>query len=68
MKENYYPETMTIRLPSFLYRNIVAEVSKRNFRKKNGERNDNVFLNRVLSNMLAYRAYKKEFGKMPRRK
>ena len=52
---------MTLRVPSLLARLIPAEVSKRNFIKKNGLGNENEFFNKVLPNMLAYRAYKKGF-------
>ena len=40
---------------------IAAEVAKRNFIKKNGLGNENEFFNKMLPNMLAYRAYKKGF-------
>lgn len=52
---------MTIRVPSFVTRLIAAEVSKRNFFKCNGQGNENDFLNKMLPNMLAYRAYKKGY-------
>lgn len=40
---------------------IAAEVAKRNFIKKNGQGNENEFFNKMLPNMLAYRAYKKGY-------
>ncbi len=52
---------MTIRVPSFVTRLINAEVSKRNFFKPNGQGNENEFLNKMLPNMLSYRAYKKGY-------
>ena len=52
---------MTIRVPSFVSRLINAEVSKRNFFKTNGQGNENEFLNKMLPNMLSYRAYKKGY-------
>ena len=61
MRDKFYPQTMTIRIPSLLARHVPAEVSKRNFIKKNGLGNENEFFNKMLPNMLAYRAYKKGF-------
>ena len=61
MRDKFYPQTMTLRVPSLLARLVPAEVSKRNFIKKNGLGNENEFLNKMLPNMLAYRAYKKGF-------
>lgn len=61
MRDKFYPQTMTLRVPSLLARLMPAEVSKRNFIKKNGLGNENEFLNKMLPNMLAYRAYKKGF-------
>ena len=52
---------MTIRVPGLLAKLVPAEVSKRNFVKKNGLGNENEFFNKMLPNMLAYRAYKKGF-------
>ena len=59
MRDIFFPQTMAIRVPSSLTRLIAAEVSKRNFFKHNGQGNENEFLNKMLPNMLAYRAYKK---------
>ena len=61
MRDKFYPKTMTIRVPSLLAKLVPAEVSKRNFVKKNGRGNENEFFNKILPNMLAYRAYKKGF-------
>jgi hypothetical protein len=52
---------MTIRVPSFVSRLVAAEVSKRDFLKPNGQGNENEFFNKMLPNMLAYRAYKKGY-------
>ena len=52
---------MAIRVPSFVTRLTAAEVSKRNFLKSNGHGNENEFFNKMLPNMLAYRAYKKGY-------
>ena len=52
---------MVIRVPSFLSKLVPAEVSKRNFVKKNGQGNENEFFNKMLPNMLSFRAYKKGF-------
>lgn len=52
---------MTVRVPSFVTRLVAAEVSKRNFLKSNGQGNENEFFNKMLPNMLAYRAYKKGY-------
>lgn len=61
MRDKFYPQTMTLRVPGLLARLVPAEVSKRNFMKKNGRGNENEFFNKMLPNMLAYRAYKKGF-------
>lgn len=61
MRDIFFPKTMTIRVPSFVTRLVAAEVSKRNFLKPDGQGNENDFFNRILPNMLAYRAYKKGF-------
>ena len=61
MRDKFYPQTMTLRVPGLLARLVPAEVSKRNFIKKNGLGNENEFFNKMLPNMLAYRAYKKGF-------
>ena len=52
---------MTIRMPNLMTKLIAAEVAKRNFIKKNGQSNENEFLNKMLPNMLAFRSYKKVF-------
>ena len=52
---------MVIRIPNFLKKILVAELPKRNFLKLDGQGNENEFLNKMLPNMLAYRAYKKGF-------
>ena len=36
MRDKFYPQTMTLRVPGLLARLVPAEVSKRNFIKKNG--------------------------------
>lgn len=59
MNENYYQNTITIRMPSIMTNLISAEVAKRNFFNKDGQINVNEFLNKMLPNMLAYREYKK---------
>lgn len=59
MKDNFFPKTMAIRVPGLLTRLVAAEVSKRNFFKKNGQGNENEFFNKILPNMLKYRAKKK---------
>ena len=61
MKETYSAKTITIRVPNFVTRQIDAETSKRNFFKPNGQGNENGFINKMLPNMLAYRAYKKGY-------
>ena len=61
MRDRFFPKTMTIRVPSFVTRLIAAEVSKRDFLKSNGQGNENEFFNKMLPNMLAYRAYKKGY-------
>lgn len=61
MKDLFFPQTMAIRMPSFMTKLIAAEVAKRNFIKKNGQGNENEFFNKMLPNMLAYRAYKKGY-------
>ena len=61
MRDKFYPQTMTLRVPGLLARLVPSEVSKRNFIKKNGLGNENEFFNKMLPNMLAYRAYKKGF-------
>ena len=48
-------------MPNLMTKLIVAEVAKRNFIKKNGQSNENEFFNKMLPNMLAFRAYKKGF-------
>ncbi len=50
---------MAIRVPCLLANLVPAEISKRQFFKSNGEGNANEFFNKMLPNMLAYRAYKK---------
>ena len=52
---------MAIRVPSFVARLVAAELPKRGFLKPNGLGNENEFYNKMLPNMLAYRAYKKGF-------
>lgn len=52
---------MRIRMPNLMTKLIAAEVVKRNVVKKNGQYSENDFLNKMLPNMLAYRAYKKGF-------
>lgn len=59
MRDLFFPQTMRIRIPRLIDRQLTAEVSKRNFLKKNGHGNENEFLNKMLPNMLAYRMYKK---------
>lgn len=61
MRDIFFPKTMTVRVPSFLTKLVTAEVSKRNFIKKNGQGNENEFFNKMLPGMLAYRTYKKGF-------
>ena len=61
MRDIFFPKTMMIRVPSFITRLVTAEVSKRYFIKKNGHGNENEFFNKMLPNMLEYRAYKKGF-------
>lgn len=48
-------------MPNLMTKLIAAEVAKRNFIKKNGQSNENEFFNKMLPNMLAFRAYKKGF-------
>ncbi|MBQ7307300.1 MAG: hypothetical protein IJW82_02125 [Clostridia bacterium] len=59
MRDKFFPQTMSIRIPSFLVKLIPLEVSKRNFFKKNGQVNENEFFNKMLPEMLEYRDYKK---------
>ena len=59
MRDIFFPKTMTLRLPRILARLITSEAAKRNFKKTNGQGNENRFLNKILPNMLAYRDYKK---------
>ena len=61
MRDIFFPKTMTIRMPNLMTKLIAAEVAKRNFIKKNGQSNENEFFNKMLPNMLAFRAYKKGF-------
>ena len=61
MRDIFFPKTMTIRVPNLMTKLIAAEVAKRNFIKKNGQSNENEFYNKMLPNMLAYRAYKKGY-------
>lgn len=61
MRDIFFPKTMTIRVPSFVTRLVAAEISKRDFWKPNGQGNENEFFNKMLPNMLAYRAYKKGY-------
>lgn len=61
MRDIFFPKTMTIRLPNLMTKLIAAEVAKRNFIKKNGQSNENEFFNKMLPNMLSFRAYKKGF-------
>jgi hypothetical protein len=61
MKYIYAPKTMSIRVASFFAKQLTAEVAKRNFFKPDGHGNENEFFNKMLPNMLAYRAYKKGF-------
>ena len=61
MRNIFFPKTMTIRVPNFIKNLVSAEVSKRNLLKPNGQGNENEFFNKMLPNMLAYRAYKKGY-------
>ena len=61
MRDIFFPKTMTIRVPGFVTRLVAAEISKRDFLKPNGQGNENEFFNKILPNMLAYRAYKKGY-------
>ena len=56
-----FSKTMTIRVPSFVTRLVAAELPKRDFLKSDGRGNENEFYNKMLPNMLAYRAYKKGY-------
>ncbi len=61
MKRELFPQTITIRVPYFVTQLVAAEVYKRSFLKSNGQGNENTFFNKMLPNMLSYRAYKKGF-------
>ncbi len=58
MYNNFYPNTITIRLPSLIKRLVDAEIAKRNFFKQDGTTNESKFYNKILPNMLDYREYK----------
>ena len=61
MRDTFFPKTMAIRVPSFVTRLVAAELPKRDFLKSDGRGNENEFYNKMLPNMLAYRAYKKGY-------
>ena len=56
MRDTFFPKTMAIRVPSFVTRLVAAELPKRDFLKSDGRGNENEFYNKMLPNMLAYRA------------
>jgi hypothetical protein len=64
MKYDFYPKTMAIRIPNLYTNLIAAETSKRHFLKKNGQGNENEFLNKMLPNMLEHRAKRRESLRM----
>lgn len=61
MRDTFFPKTMAIRVPSFVTRLVAAELPKRDFLKSDGRGNENEFYNKMLPNMLAFRAYKKGY-------
>lgn len=61
MRDTFFPKTIAIRVPSFVTRLVAAELPKRDFLKSDGRGNENEFYNKMLPNMLAYRAYKKGY-------
>ncbi|MBR6737862.1 MAG: hypothetical protein IKL82_05820 [Clostridia bacterium] len=54
------PEIITIRIPSFLLRQIRAEVKKLKFYKNNGNLNVNKFLTKMIPSMIEFTNHKSE--------